>query len=208
MKERVGKDFKFCPKFTEAITHRKRLKDVEHELNSFLEVIYELDKNAGPVFLMPHPQMGVKHVDTIQSFLGSLPKEVEVFVEYRHTDYFKEPLIGEMYSWMEKKKFGSVITDTAGVRDGLHMRLTTPNAFIRFVGNSLHKSDYTRIDEWIGRIKEWMDAGLKNCWFFMHQHDERYSPELCKYLIEELNKECGLSVKVPQFYQDKGTLFS
>lgn len=207
LKARVGKDFKFCPKFTETITHRKRLKNVEHELNSFLEVIYEFDKNAGPIFLMPHPQMGPKHVDTIFSFLESLPKEVEVFVEFRHPDCFKGPVADELFSWLEKKKFGSVITDTAGVRNGMHMRLTTPNAFIRFVGNSLHESDYTRIDDWVKRIKKWMNAGMKDCWFFMHQHDEKYSPELCKYLIDELNKKCGLSLKVPQFYNNQKTLF-
>jgi uncharacterized protein YecE (DUF72 family) len=203
----VGMNFKFCPKFTESITHRKRLKNADYELNTFLEVIYELDKHVGPIFLMPHPQMGPKHMDTIFSFLESLPKEVDVFVEFRHLDFFKEPAFNEMFSWLEKKKIGSVIDDTAGVREGVHMRLTTPNAFIRFTGNSLHKTDYTRIDDWILKIKKWMNSGLKTCWFFMHQHEELHSPELCKYLIEQLNKECRLSIKVPQFYKDKNSLF-
>lgn len=207
-KSKVGKDFKFCPKFTEAITHRKRLKNVEHELNAFLEVVYELGKNLGPIFLMPHPQMGAKHLETIQAFLEMLPKDIDVYAEFRHKDFMEQPLMDEMYTWLQKKKFGSVITDTAGVREGVHMRLTTPEAFIRFVGNSLHKSDYTRIDDWVQRIKQWNKDGLKECYFFMHQHEELYSPELCKYLIQELNKECGLSIKEPKFFKDaNATLF-
>jgi uncharacterized protein YecE (DUF72 family) len=199
---KVGKDFKFCPKFHEAITHRKRLKDVREELDKFLTVAHELGKNLGPVFLMPHPQMGEKHLETIQLFLESVPKELEVFVEFRHPEFMKQPLMDTIYPWMEKKKVGSVITDTAGVREGLHMRLTTPEAFIRFVGNSLHESDYKRIDDWVKRIKDWNKKGIKETYFFMHMHDERYSPELSKYLIEELNKKCGTDIKVPVFYND------
>jgi len=205
-KSKVGKDFKFCPKFHEAITHRKRLKDVREELDRFLEVADALGNNLGPVFLMPHPQMGEKHLETIQAFLEMVPKEIDLFVEFRHKEFMQKSLMDKMYPWLEKKKAGSVITDTAGVREGLHMRLPTPEAFIRFVGNSLHKSDYTRIDDWVKRIKQWNEKGLKECYFFMHMHDERYSPELAKYLIEALNNKCSLSIKVPKFFNepDKG----
>lgn len=202
-KSKVGPDFKFCPKFHEALTHRKRLKDVREELDKFLAVAHELGKNLGPVFLMPHPQMGAKHLETMQAFLEMLPKELDVFVEFRNKEFMQKTLMDEVYPWLEKKKVGSVITDTAGIREGLHMRLTTPEAFIRFVGNSLHKSDYTRIDDWVKRIKQWNDKGLKECYFFMHMHDERYSPQLSKYLIEQLNKKCGLHIHVPHFYKDE-----
>jgi uncharacterized protein YecE (DUF72 family) len=77
------------------------------------------------------------------------------------------------------------------------MHLSTPECFIRFVGNSLHKTDYERIDEWVGRIKSWMDEGLEKCYFFMHQHEELHSPQLIKYLIEELNEKCGTDIKPP-----------
>lgn len=207
-KSKVGNDFKFCPKFHEAITHRKRLKDVTRELDQFLEVAHELGNNLGPVFLMPHPQMGEKHLETIQHFLESVPKELRVFVEFRNRDFMTGTVAEEIYPWMEKKKIGSVITDTAGIREGLHMRLTTRQAFIRFVGNSLHTSDYKRIDDWVKRIKKWNEKGIKDPYFFMHMHDERYSPELSKYLIEQLNKKCGTTIKVPEFYNEVNDLFT
>ena len=130
-KNKVGKDFKFCPKFSEAITHIKRLKNVEAELNAFLETIYELGDHLGPVFFMPHPQMGPKHIDIILSFLDSLPKDLEVFVEFRHQDWYKQPNADVIFSSLEKMEKGAVITDAAGRRDCVHMRLTTSSAFIR-----------------------------------------------------------------------------
>ena len=79
------------------------------------------------------------------------------------------------------------------------MRLTTPQAFIRFVGNDLHPTDYTRIDDWVQRIKTWMQQGIHQVYFFMHQNEEVNSPELCKYLIQQLNLHCGTPIPEPQF---------
>jgi uncharacterized protein YecE (DUF72 family) len=98
-------------------------------------------------------------------------------------------------------KLGVVITDTAGRRDCCHMHVTIPKTFIRFVGNSLHPTDYTRIDAWIKRMKYWLDNGLQELYFFMHMHDEAFSPELTVYLVERLNKKCGLNLQIPQFVE-------
>ena len=79
------------------------------------------------------------------------------------------------------------------------MNLPIAKTYIRYVGNSLHKTDYTRIDEWVSRIKYWLDNGLKELYFFMHMHDEAFSPELTVYLVDKLNKECGLTLDKPTF---------
>jgi hypothetical protein len=51
-----------------------------------------------------------------------------------------------------------------------------------------------RCDEWVDRIVQWKELGLQSVWFFMHQHDERYSPELCDYVIDKLNQRLGTSL--------------
>ena len=56
-----------------------------------------------------------------------------------------------------QKKSANIIVDTAGRRDMLHMRLTTPSAFIRYVGAN-HPSDYTRLDDWVERIENWVEG--------------------------------------------------
>jgi uncharacterized protein YecE (DUF72 family) len=199
-KNKVGKDFKFCPKFTDQITHIKRLKDAERLTNAFLEGIHAFGDNLGPVFLQTPPNYAPKNLETLEQYIEALPDDLDLFVELRHPQWFSDPEIFEaVFNMLEKHNVGAVITDASGRRDCVHMRLTTPSAFIRFVGNSLHPTDYTRCNDWVQRIKVWIEQGIQTIYFFMHQHEELYSPELCKYVIEQVNKECGLSIPVPVF---------
>jgi uncharacterized protein YecE (DUF72 family) len=134
----------------------------------------------------------------------SLPKELQFFLEVRHHNWFsKEKIREELFDFLSENNFGAVITDTAGRRDCAHMFLTVPKAFIRYVGNSLHETDYARCDAWVQRIKYWLDNGLKEIYFFMHMHDEARSPELTIYLVEKLNKECGLNLTKPRFFEER-----
>ena len=75
-----------------------------------------------------------------------------------------------------------------------------PHAFIRFVGNSLHPTDYTRVDEWVERIIQWYKAGLQSVWFFMHQHDERYSPELADHVVAQVESEPWIKPASPYIF--------
>ena len=201
-KEMTPEGFLFCPKFSDVITHRKRLRDIDAELDHYLSAMMELGSRLGPFFLMPHPQMGPKHVETIAHFVRNFPKDLDLFVEYRHPQWYEKQYHHSAFDYLLEAAVGTVITDAAGRRDVVHMNLTTPDAFIRFVGNSLHDSDYKRIDEWVERIRQWSAKGLRNCYFFMHQHDELYSPELCRYLIEQLNLHCNAQLQLPHFYND------
>lgn len=201
-RKKVGSDFLFCPKFSQSITHIRRLKNATEVVNRFIDGISGFEKNLGPVFLMPHPQMGPKTLETMQQFLEALPDDIDVFVELRHADWFSDiDAYNAICTTMEKRKAGAVITDASGRRDCVHMRLTTPEAFVRFVGNGLHPTDYTRIDEWVQRIKSWNEKGLRRLFFFMHQHEEVYSPKLAAYVIKEINKHCGTNIAEPRFVE-------
>jgi uncharacterized protein YecE (DUF72 family) len=149
---------------------------------------------------MPHPGMGPQTLERIETFIQSLPSTVKVYTELRHPDWFADAeTFQRVFSMFEKNKCAAAITDAAGRRDCVHMRLTTPQAFIRFVGNDLHPTDYRRIDDWVQRIKSWMQQGIHQVYFFMHQNEEINSPELCKYFIQQLNLHCGTAIPEPQF---------
>ncbi len=113
----------------------------------------------------------------------------------------------EMFDTLKSLNMGAVITDTAGRRDCAHMHLSIPKTFIRYVGNSLHPSDNTRIDAWVERIKYWLDNDLEELYFFMHMHDEATSPELTVYLVDKMNKEIGLNLIKPTFVKTQNGLF-
>ena len=194
-----GNDFLFCPKVYQGISHFGNLKDKQFLTDTFLSGITGFGKNLGPVFLQVSDKFGPKRKEELYEYLTSLPKDVSFFLEVRHTDWFQQANFDDLLKQLKKLKIGFVITDTAGRRDCCHMHLTVSKAFIRFVGNSLHPTDYTRVDDWVKRIKYWIENGLSELYFFMHMHDEAFSPELSIYLVEQLNKACKLNLKKPVF---------
>ena len=197
-----GKDFVFCPKMYQGVTHRGALKGKEFLTREFLRGVQAFEENLGPVFVQVSDTFSPNRKDDLFKFMLSLPKELQFFLEVRHPAWFnKEKEREELFGFLSEHDMGAVITDTAGRRDCAHMRLTIPKAFIRYVGNSLHPTDYTRSDVWVQRMKYWLDHGLRELYFFMHMHDEATSPELTVYLVDKLNKECGLNLIKPTFIE-------
>ena len=205
-----NEDFKFCPKVPQTISHYSDLGSTKaHDLTSaFLEGIYAFGDKLGPVFLQISERYAPLRKHQLFTYLARLPKDIRFFLEVRHSSWFSDPEIRqELFGTLMELGIGAVITDASGRRDCAHMELSTPEAFIRFVGNGLHPTDYQRVDDWVQRMHSWIEKGISEIWFFMHQHDERYSPQLCDYVIKQLNAVCGLSVKGPEFIGSSGSLF-
>ena len=173
-----GKDFLFCPKMYNGITHFGKLTGKDFLLNEFLRGIIAFEEHLGPMFIQVSDAYSPKRKDELFTFLKSLPTDIQFFLEVRHPDWFKADTSTILFETLRALNIGAVITDTAGRRDCAHMHLTIPKTFIRYVGNSLHPTDYTRIDAWIQRMKYWLDKGIEDVYFFMHMHDEATSPEL------------------------------
>jgi uncharacterized protein YecE (DUF72 family) len=195
-----GMDFKFCPKMYQGVTHRGSLAGKEFVTNEFFRGITAFKEHLGPIFVQVSDSFSTKRKEELFTFLKSLPSDLQFFLEVRHPDWFaKENIKAEMFEFLKSNNMGAVITDTAGRRDCAHMHLTIPKTFIRYVGNSLNPSDYTRIDTWVERMKHWLHKGMEELYFFMHMHDEATSPELTVYLVDKMNKECGLNLIKPRF---------
>ncbi len=201
-------DFKFFPKFTQSISHMKRLKGAEEVTSQYLENISEFGKTLGPAFLQLSDNFGPKNFDTLKEYLEHLPKDYDVFVEVRHKDWYADPIARkDLFEMMRDLNKGSIITDASGRRDCVHMELTTPDAFVRFVGNGLHPTDFSRIDEWVERLGAWTDQGLNKIYFFLHQHDEKDTPILADYTIKKLNERLGTDLKRPGLMEAPKGLF-
>lgn len=195
-------DFKFCPKAHRGMSF---LKDSPTKLGvtkDFLRNIRAFGSNLGVIFIthdekVKWDEQGEKE---FFQYLESLPTDLTFFVEERWPGFFTDKrLMDRYYARLRELKIGSIITDTAGRQDVLHMQLTIPKAFIRFVGNSLHPSDYPRIDNWATRLKKWIDQGIEEIYFFMHMHDEGKSPELTQYVVKQFNKKCKLNIPEVKF---------
>lgn len=194
------KDFVFCPKMYKGITHFGKLGGKNFILNEYLRGIMGFGEHLGPVFVQVGDKFSPNRKEELFTFLASLPTDLQFFLEVRHPDWFvQKEHRDDMFKFLRQHNMGAVITDTAGRRDCAHMHLPISKAFVRYVGNSLHPSDYTRIDAWVKRMKYWLDNGLKELYFFMHMHDEATSPELTVYLVDKMNKACGLDLIKPTF---------
>ncbi|MBC8045779.1 MAG: DUF72 domain-containing protein [Fimbriimonadaceae bacterium] len=201
-----GRDFKFCPKMYQGVTHRGDLKTKKFITNEFFRGITAFEEHLGPVFIQVSDTFSPKRKEELFTYLEGLPKDLQFFMELRHPAWFSNEK-DELFSFLKDNNIGAVITDTAGRRDCAHMHITIRKVFIRYVGNSLHPSDYTRIDVWIERMKYWLENGMEEINFFMHMHDEATSPELTVYLVDKMNKECGLNLIKPTFVSQQPKLF-
>jgi uncharacterized protein YecE (DUF72 family) len=201
-----GRDFKFCPKMYQGVTHKGKLNAKTFLSNEFLRGAAGFGEHLGPVFIQFSETFGPKRKQELFDYLAKLPAGMQYFLELRHKDWFGKPALRqEWLNYLKQLNMGAVITDTAGRRDCVHMELTVPKAFIRFTGNSLHPTDYTRIDAWALRLRHWLQNGLQELYFFMHMHDEAFSPELSLYAIDRLNEVCGLQLEKPKFAEtEKG----
>jgi len=203
--QKVGEDFKFFPKVPQIISQFKRLQNCAAEQSAYLDSVAHLKEKLGMIFLQMHPNFAPKNFEVLQKFIENWPKGFPLAVELRHTDWFNSDIAKAVYALFEKHKISNIIVDTAGRRDLLHMKLTSKNAFIRYNGAN-HESDYTRLDDWVTRIESWVNQGLKNLYFFVHQNHEQASPLLSKYFIEQLNERLLLNLKVPNFTEKANNL--
>jgi uncharacterized protein YecE (DUF72 family) len=198
--KRAVQGFKFCPKFFRTISHYKRLKGAEEVTEAFLYIVNSFGEFLGPSFLQLPENFTPEKFADLKNFMGLLPTDVPIAVELRHPGWFEDEAVADdLFALMREYNKSVVITDTAGRRDCVHQRLTTNLAFVRFNGYGLHATDYSRMDEWVNRISDWVDNGLEHVYFFAHQGNEAHTPITCDYFIQKINQKLGLNIKAPQF---------
>ena len=194
-----GKEFKYCPKFPQSISHYSSFTKIESLTDGFLQSIMGFDENLGPAFLQVSDHFSPAKQEVLFSYLSSLPRDLDVFLEVRHPEWFLDA--EQSFTALKEWNKGVVITDTPGRRDGVHMCLTVPKLMLRFVSNRDHASTFPRIAEWAKRIGEWVDNGLEEAYIFLHPGDESVIPELTIAWIEALNKSCKVNLKLPYIQQ-------
>ena len=204
-REKTPENFRFFPKITQSISHMRRLNDVEVLTNDYCDNISNFEDKLGMVFLQLNDNFKYKNYGRLVSFVENFQKAIPLAVELRNTEWFNDKAVSEeVYSLFEKQQITNMVVDTAGRRDLLHMRLTTPKVFIRYVGANNPQSDRERLDDWINRLKIWVDQGLRDIYFFVHQNIELESPFLSAYFIKKLNKEFGLNLHIPKLWGPPG----
>jgi len=204
-KNAIG-DFLFMPKFSRPISHIQRLANAEVATEMYLSSIKELGPYLGPCFLQMGDNFSPTNFAILKAYLEKLPKDMKFFLELRHESWFGiESNRKEIIGLLTRLGIGLVICDTSGRRDLVHMELTIREVFIRFNGNNTtdKKNDKARIDDWVDRLKIWIDRGLEKIYFSVQQKDDKDSPGLAKYVIEQFNLKLGATIPEIVWKEDK-----
>ena len=194
-------DFRFCPKIPQSISHSRDMGLTDGKLLAFCEAIQSLEEKLGCCFIQMPPYFKSSQLTILEIFLEKFPNHIPLAVEVRHESWFNNKKVTEnLADLLRQKNRAFVITDVAGRRDVLHLNITCQTAMIRFVGNALHPSDYTRINQWIKQLKNWFEKGLKEVFFFTHEPENLQAPEMAKYLVEQALKQIpNIRVRGPEF---------
>ncbi|MFP4092279.1 MAG: DUF72 domain-containing protein [Cyclobacteriaceae bacterium] len=199
-REKTPPSFRFCPKVPQSISHSPDFGAHQEATPSFLESLEAFGSQMGLSFMQLPPTFSPRRDGKkLFAYLAKWPRQLPLAVEFRHPGWFSEPAITERaHDLLQDYGLCSVITDTAGRRDVIHMQLTAKRVAIRFVGNALHPSDYQRIDAWIERIGRWLELGLEELYFFVHQPEEHLCVDLAIYMISQINKRLGQQLQLPK----------
>ncbi|MDX2133890.1 MAG: DUF72 domain-containing protein [Saprospiraceae bacterium] len=185
-REETQPDFRFCPKVLQSISHAPDLGASSTLIESFADALSGLEEKYGCAFLQLPPSFSPHQWIRLERFLLRWPAQLPLAVEVRHPEFFPEsPLLFDL---LEKHGVAAVITDVAGRRDVCHMHVTAPRTLVRFVGNGLHETDYSRIDEWGARLAAWSANGLQEIYFFTHEPDNLLAPELAAYAAKTFRR--------------------
>lgn len=209
-KSAVSADFRFCPKVPQSISHDRSLGLAGTEPDIFCEAVNLFDHTLGCSFLQLPPQFGPRELPLLERFLSKFSPRTPLAVEARNPLFFKDNHAGDgFFALLEDYNVAAVVTDVAGRRDVCHLRLTNARSLIRFVGNGLHPSDYTRVEEWAGRLQHWFDSGLHEAYFFTHEPDNLLGPELTEICFETFSKRMpSVEMRGPKpAAGQQGTLF-
>ncbi len=195
----VGPQFRFSPKFPQAISHEANPHEKTQLLGRFIETASAFGNRLGTSFLQLPPHFGPDNAGQLYALLEQLPTTFKTAVEFRHGDWFTDAVaFAEMKATLGSLGITALMTDTAGRRDVLHQSLTVPSAFVRFTGNNGHPTDRPRLAAWAQRVAAWLNSGLPEVYFYVHQPDETHSVDAAVYFARQLTQLTGHPMMAPQ----------
>lgn len=215
--------FRFAPKFPKAISHERRLSQASKETEAFLKVLDTLahGDRLGVSFLQLPPSFNINNLDTLESYLKSLPNAFRYAVEPRHVSWYdqaeNEQRLDELLAGLAIDK---VVFDSRPLfskepadddeRDAMERKPRMPvrkvalsdHPTLRLVGsNDLAQSD-PWIKEWAPVVNKWILDG-KAPFVFAHTANDAYAPNLARRFHQQLRKVNPLLPDLPEFESER-----
>jgi uncharacterized protein YecE (DUF72 family) len=147
-------NFRFTAKFPKVITHDKRLKNVENELEIFFSQIDPLQEKTSALLIQLPPSLGiVEGLEALRELVPELDNRFRYAVEVRNNSWFQDLA----YSFFANNNICMVWSQLAGLRTP--PVITTDFLYVRFIGDRrIGEEDFGRIQiDRIAEMQYWSD---------------------------------------------------
>ena len=89
----AGRDFLFCPKMYQGVTHYGNLQGKEFITTEFLKGLMAFGEHLGPIFVQVSDAFSPGRKNELFDFLQSLTTDLQFFLEVRHPSWFGDAAI-------------------------------------------------------------------------------------------------------------------
>ena len=207
--EQTPPDFRFCPKFPQAVTHQGLLQSSIPSALNFIERMKGLGERLGLIFAQLPPSYSPAYLEDLTDFLQSCQNtDVSLAVEVRHPDWYKEPHASQLNQTLTQLGIGRVLLDTRPIYTSpddpqansprkkpklpLTPIVTADFSLVRFISHPQQQYNESFLSEWLSHIDDWLNRG-KTIYFFVHCPLEENSPNTAYYL-QNLLEQRGIEV--------------
>ncbi len=156
--KRTPRNFRFTAKFPKVITHDKRLKDVDKELEYFFKAIAPLSHKTLALLIQLPPSLQIfEGLENLRDLVPVLDNIFRYAVEVRHTSWFQDLA----YSFFVNNDICMVWSLLAEIKTP--PIITTDFIYLRFIGDrSIQEKDFGRIQiDRVLEMQKWAD-NIKN----------------------------------------------
>lgn len=222
--------FRFCFKLPAFITHEKRLRDCEADIERFLERLSLLGPRLGPVMVQLPRDLGQEAMIDLERLLVQWPAHIPCAVEPRSFDFFAKGDAERAFNrLLITHNADRVMLDVRPVMTNpgapgsalwkaqqekpkrpLHVIATGLRPIVRFIGHFEDQINDQLFAPWVDRLALWISQG-KTPFLFVHTPDNRQAPTLARRYAEQVSAalQHNGQVRVPDAFagEQQSTLF-
>jgi uncharacterized protein YecE (DUF72 family) len=150
--KKTPKDFRFTAKFPKVITHVKRLKEVDNELDLFFEAINALSDKTLALLIQLPPSLQIKEgLDNLSELVPQLDSRFRYAIEVRHRSWFQDLA----YSFFSNNDICLVWSQLDEIKTP--PVVTTDFLYLRLIGDrSIQEKDFGRVQiDRIAEMRKW-----------------------------------------------------
>ncbi len=182
--DKTPANFIFALKLPQEITHQQRLRDVTGTTEEFFDRVRELGIKLGPILVQLGPDFEPAELPALVNFLGRLPADIKVAVEFRHRGWISDGVL----ALLRERNVALALIDGRWIPRkamlALAKRPTADFAYIRWMGPNRDIVDYSRVqvdrtrelEQWGAAIEDLRNNGVTEIFGYVANHFSGHSP--------------------------------